>query len=130
MIGRKWGSKRGRFPFLGGRWMFRREMGSKRGSLPPKEGDLTCMFQWCSGRGHGPHADLVFWWRGVGIHIERKSRGRIPPTGPSFVHMFIFFCWGETIYINPYCECRQTLLPHFYSGDCFYLFRLGRTGFS
>ena len=23
--------------------MFRREMGSKRGSLPPKEGDLTCM---------------------------------------------------------------------------------------
>ena len=28
MIGRKWGSKRGRFPFLGGRWMFRREMGS------------------------------------------------------------------------------------------------------
>ena len=30
--------------------MFRREMGSKRGSLPPKEGDLTCMsysFQSC-----------------------------------------------------------------------------------
>ena len=23
--------------------MFRREIGSKRGSLPPKEGDLTCM---------------------------------------------------------------------------------------
>ena len=23
--------------------MFRREMGSKRGCLPPKEGDLTCM---------------------------------------------------------------------------------------
>ena len=23
--------------------MFRREMGSKRGSLPPEEGDLTCM---------------------------------------------------------------------------------------
>ena len=23
--------------------MFRREMGLKRGSLPPKEGDLTCM---------------------------------------------------------------------------------------
>ena len=43
MIGRKWGSKRGRFPLLGGRWMFRREMESKRGSLPPKEGDLTCM---------------------------------------------------------------------------------------
>ena len=43
MIGRKWGSKRGRFPFLGGRCMLRREMGSKRGSLPPKEGDLTCM---------------------------------------------------------------------------------------
>ena len=43
MIGRKWGSKRGRFLILGGRWMFRREMGSKRGSLPPKEGDLTCM---------------------------------------------------------------------------------------
>ena len=43
MIGRKWGSKRGRFPLLGGRWMFRREMGSKRGSLPPKEGDLTCL---------------------------------------------------------------------------------------
>ena len=36
MIGRKWGSKRGRFPFLGGRCMFRSEMGSKRGSLPPK----------------------------------------------------------------------------------------------
>ena len=45
MIGRRWGSKRGRFPFLGGRCMSRREMGSKRGSLPPKEGDLTCM-QW------------------------------------------------------------------------------------
>ena len=30
MKGRKWGSKRGRFPLLGGRWMFRREMGSKR----------------------------------------------------------------------------------------------------
>ena len=45
MIGRKWGSKRGRFPILGGRWMFRREMGSKRGSLPPEEGDLTCMRQ-------------------------------------------------------------------------------------
>ena len=24
--------------------MFRREKGSKRGSLPPKEGDLTCMY--------------------------------------------------------------------------------------
>ena len=24
--------------------MIRREMGSKRGSLPPKEGDLTCMY--------------------------------------------------------------------------------------
>ena len=24
--------------------MFRREMRSKRGSLPPKEGDLTCMY--------------------------------------------------------------------------------------
>ena len=44
MIGRKWGSKRGRFPFLGGRCLLRREMGSKRGSLPPKEGDLTCMY--------------------------------------------------------------------------------------
>ena len=43
MIGRKWGSKRGRFLFLGGRCMFRREIGSKRGSLPHKEGDLTCM---------------------------------------------------------------------------------------
>ena len=41
--GRRWDPKRGRFPFLGGRWMYRREMGSKRGSLPPKEGDLTCM---------------------------------------------------------------------------------------
>ena len=50
-------------------------------------------FQWCSSRGHGPHADLVFWWRGVGIHIERKSRGRIPPTGPSFVHICSFFFW-------------------------------------
>ena len=86
-------------------------------------------FQWCPGRGHGPHADLVFWWQGVGIHIERKSRGHIPPTGPTFVHMFIFFCWRETININPYCECRQTLLPHFYSGYRYYLFRLGRTGF-
>ena len=43
MIGRKWDSKRGRFPFLGGRWMFRREMAPRRGSFPPKEGDLTCM---------------------------------------------------------------------------------------
>ena len=43
MIGRKSGWKRGRFPIPGGRWMFRGEMGSKRGSLPPKEGDLTCM---------------------------------------------------------------------------------------
>ena len=29
--------------------MFRREMGSKRGSLPPKEGDLTCMLSERSG---------------------------------------------------------------------------------
>ena len=36
MIGRKWGSKRGRFPLLGGRWMFGREMGSKRRSLSLK----------------------------------------------------------------------------------------------
>ena len=43
IIGSRRGKKRGRFPLLGGRWMFRREMGSKRGSLPPKEGDLTCM---------------------------------------------------------------------------------------
>ena len=28
-------------------------------------------------------------------------------------YMFIFFSWGETINIDPYCECRQTLLPHF-----------------
>ena len=43
IYGRKWGSKRGRFLLLGGRWIFRREMRSKRGSLPPKEGDLTCI---------------------------------------------------------------------------------------
>ena len=43
MIGWWWGPKRGRFPLLVGRWMFRREMGSKRGSLPPKEESLTCM---------------------------------------------------------------------------------------
>ena len=43
IIGRWRRPKRGRFPLLGGRWMLRREMGSKRGSLPPKEGDLTCM---------------------------------------------------------------------------------------
>ena len=30
MKGRKWGSKRERFPLLGWRWMFKREMGSKR----------------------------------------------------------------------------------------------------
>ena len=46
----------------------------------------------------------------------------------TFVHTNV--CWGETININPYCECRQTLLPHFYSGDCYYLFPLGLTGFS
>ena len=40
---RRWCLKRGRFPFLGGRCLLRREMRSKRGSLPPKEGDLTCM---------------------------------------------------------------------------------------
>ena len=39
----------------------------------------------------------MFWWRGVGIHIERKSRGRIPPTGPSFVNMFIFFVEGKPL---------------------------------
>ena len=43
MIGRRSGPKRGSFPLLGGRCMLRREMGSERGSLPPKEGDLTCM---------------------------------------------------------------------------------------
>ena len=32
--------------------MSRREMESKRGSLPPKEGDLTCMFN--------PHFFLSF----------------------------------------------------------------------
>ena len=37
MIGRILGSQRGRFPLLGGRWMFRREMGLKRECLPPKE---------------------------------------------------------------------------------------------
>ena len=37
------GPKRGRFPLLEGRLMLRREMGTKRGSLSPKEGDLTCM---------------------------------------------------------------------------------------
>ena len=41
IIFRRWGKKE-RFPLLGLR-MLRREMGSKRGSLPPKEGDLTCM---------------------------------------------------------------------------------------
>ena len=30
--------------------MFRREMTSKKGSLPPKEGDLTCMPQGQSAR--------------------------------------------------------------------------------
>ena len=35
---RKWGSKRGRFPFLGTEvYVLRREIGSKRGSLPPEE---------------------------------------------------------------------------------------------
>ena len=47
MIDRRWFPKRGRFPILGGRCMFRREMRSKRGSLPPKEGDLTCMQYIC-----------------------------------------------------------------------------------
>ena len=35
------------------------------------------------------------------------------------LHLYIcsfFFCRRETININPYCECRQTLLPHFYGG--------------
>ena len=41
MIGRRWYPKRGSIPISGG--MFRREMRSKRGSLPPKEGDLTRM---------------------------------------------------------------------------------------
>ena len=59
MMGRKWGSKRGRFPLLGGRWMFRREMGSKRGSLPPKEGDLTCMVKTV------PWTTLVVIWLSV-----------------------------------------------------------------
>ena len=42
---------------------------------------------------------FVFWWRGVGIHGGRQSRGRIPPTGPSFVHVlrgnqtFIHILW-------------------------------------
>ena len=34
IIGRWRGPKRGKFRLLGGRWIFRREMGSKRGSLP------------------------------------------------------------------------------------------------
>ena len=91
------------------------------------------LFQWCPGLGHGHHADLGFWWRGVGIHIERKSRDRIPNQvrDQSFICKYVYFlCWRETINITPYCECRQTLLPHFYSGNCYYLFRLGRTGFS
>ena len=67
MIGRKWCSKRGRLPFPGGRWMFRREMGSKRGSLPPKEGDLTCM-RTCT----RPHHLLHLW------QISRGGGGRIP----------------------------------------------------
>ena len=31
--------------------MSRREMGSRRGSLPPKEGDLTCMTSHAPGGG-------------------------------------------------------------------------------
>ena len=42
-IGRRWGQKREGFPLLGGRRMFRRETGSKRGDFPPKEGNLTYM---------------------------------------------------------------------------------------
>ena len=42
MIGRRWDPQKGRFSFLGGRCMNRREMGSKRGSLPPKETWHVC----------------------------------------------------------------------------------------
>ena len=58
MIGRKWGSKRGRFPFLGGRCMFRREMESKRGSLLLKR--ETCVCLQCSFKG-GWLTDIIIY---------------------------------------------------------------------
>ena len=62
------------------------------------------------------------WEDIVGIHMECRSQGRIPPTGPSFVQNL----WRN----HPHYEYHQTLLPSFFSGDWYYLFRLGQTGFS
>ena len=80
IIDRKWGSKRGKFPLLGGRWMFRREMGSKRGTFTPKEGDLTCMistinsyFLWV-GQLMLILFELIKWfWKG-GVHKGKKCQ--------------------------------------------------------
>ena len=54
--------------------MLRREMGSKRGSLPPKEGDLTCM----------PHNMTIFkficvqyQFHGQTLPIMKIDRGKI-----------------------------------------------------
>ena len=41
--------------------MFRREIRSKRGSLPPKEGDLTCMLRNKCQHFSDPHCSRIHW---------------------------------------------------------------------
>ena len=59
------------------------------------------------GCGHGHPVDLLYFLlQGIGICMDCKLRGRIPPSGASFVYML-----SGNLKINPYCECPETLLP-------------------
>ena len=54
-------------------------------------------FQWCSGRGHGPHADLVFWWRvsEFTLNVSREAAFHRP-----VLHLYIcsfFFVEGKPL---------------------------------
>ena len=49
------------------------------------------------------------------------------PAAGKFIRVCFDVC-AVTMYSHS--ECLKTLLPHFYSKDCYYLFRLGRTVFS
>ena len=74
-------------------------------------------FPWCSGHSHKPYVE---WWGG-GIHPEGNLRAAFHWPGLNCTYVE-----GKPN-INPHCECRQTLLPYFYGGNCYHLFPLCRT---
>ena len=48
--------------------MFKREIGSKRGSLPPKEGDLTCMIPILI---KGQHKTHFYHWNNTSFPFKK-----------------------------------------------------------